>query len=450
MTRLLALLALAALAPSAVGQEALRRTACTLYDHGGEAVSGPALPIQLSEATASGAGATRVVTEGASATFVVDYSSGFTTQARRAFQRAVDIWADHLTSPIPIRVQADFAPLSSGVLGSAGPTLTANFRNAPRASTWYPFALADALAGRDLFPDADDYDIVAQFSSSRSDFYFGLDGNPPNGEFDFATIVLHELGHGLGFVGSGKVDNGSGEAECNGIAGRGCWGYFSGSFAGFPFAFDRFLDDADGVSMLNEVRYENPSLPLGNLLRSQALFVDSPEVVRLYGSPAPVWAPASFDEGSSFSHWDEIVIRGTSAALMTPEVARGEAYQDPGDITCAFLRDMGWPLGTGCQTLTGGGTAAGDDPETAALAVDLAGPNPFRQSTAVRVVRPGAGPLRVVVLDALGREVARLHDGPAAAEVSLAFVPSGLASGVYRVVAEADGRVVTRLLTHVR
>src|SRR5262249_28191761 len=30
-------------------------------------------------------------------------------------------------------------------------------------------------------------------------WYYGLDANPPAGTTDFVTVVLHELGHGLGF-----------------------------------------------------------------------------------------------------------------------------------------------------------------------------------------------------------------------------------------------------------
>ncbi|MDO1502315.1 hypothetical protein Q2T40_19445 [Winogradskyella maritima] len=47
--------------------------------------------------------------------------NGFTTQAQTAFQFAVDIWEDLLTSSVPITVNADFGPLDPGVLGGAGP-----------------------------------------------------------------------------------------------------------------------------------------------------------------------------------------------------------------------------------------------------------------------------------------------------------------------------------------
>ena len=51
--------------------------------------------------------------------------------------------------------------------------------------------------GIDCRPDS----FSLERTSFVDDFYFGLDGNVPAGKtFDFVTIVLHELSHGLGFV----------------------------------------------------------------------------------------------------------------------------------------------------------------------------------------------------------------------------------------------------------
>ncbi len=66
------------------------------------------------------------------------------------------------------------------------------------ANTWYVQALANKLAGQDLDPDTSD--INATFSSTFTNWYFGLDANPPVGQFDFVTVVLHEITHGLGFL----------------------------------------------------------------------------------------------------------------------------------------------------------------------------------------------------------------------------------------------------------
>jgi hypothetical protein len=52
--------------------------------------------------------------------FVVTYI-GFTEDAKKAFQHAVDIWAHIIESPVPIRVVAKFEALGASTLGSAGP-----------------------------------------------------------------------------------------------------------------------------------------------------------------------------------------------------------------------------------------------------------------------------------------------------------------------------------------
>ena len=429
-------------ASAASAQHDTEGDVCALYDVDGVAVTGPRLAASEIESARQGQSYTRVVTEGRTSTFQVDYSSGTPPQAQAAFQRAVEIWSAHLTSAVPIRVQATFASLSSNILGQAGPRIT----RVNSTSPWFAFALADAMAGSDLFPGAANYDIIAEFNSAQPAFYYGLDGRPPSNQYDFVTIVLHELGHGLGFIGSGSVDNGFGAAECTGVAGLGCVGITSNN-ATSPIIFDTFLEDGQGTSILNTIDYPNNSTALGNLLQSQDLFVDAPNVRRIFGGPAPVWAPVSFESGSSLSHWDENLIRSTSAALMTPQVRRGEAYQDPGDITCAFMEDMGWPLAGGCEGLT---VASEGDPETGGNELVRTGPNPARSETAFRLRLDAPTHARIALLDALGRHVALVFDGPAQDGTEVSVSVRSLPSGVYHLVADLDRQRLTRSITVAR
>jgi hypothetical protein len=132
-------------------------------------------------------------------------------QRLNAFQRAAELWGATLTSTVPIRIGASFVPLActatSAVLGSAGADeIWSDFPNAPRASTWYPSALASKLAGQDMASPGEPH-IVAHFNSRLglaqdclpgSGFYLGLDDQFGD-QIDLVTVLLHEFAHGLGF-----------------------------------------------------------------------------------------------------------------------------------------------------------------------------------------------------------------------------------------------------------
>jgi PA domain-containing protein/flagellar hook capping protein FlgD len=160
---------------------------------------------------------------------------GTTVGAQRlfVFQYAANVWASLLPSPVVIRIGANFNPQSctatSGVLGSAGPeTVHRDFPNAPFSGTWYHQALANRLAGADLAPANDD--IAITFNSSvggmnclPAGWYYGVDGNEGS-QIELLPVVLHEMGHGLGF--STTTDGQTGTL-----------------MGGFPGAYDHFLFD---------------------------------------------------------------------------------------------------------------------------------------------------------------------------------------------------------------
>ncbi|MDX1530796.1 MAG: PQQ-dependent sugar dehydrogenase [Rhodothermales bacterium] len=86
----------------------------------------------------------------------------------------------------------------------------------------------------------------------------------------------------------------------------------------------------------------------------------------------------------------------------------------------------------------------GGDPQ--ALRLELDGPNPSRTGTRFRFATAEAGPVRLVVYDVLGREVAVLADewAPAGDERAAAFDASALPAGLYVVRLESNGSTRTQ------
>ena len=133
------------------------------------------------------------------ATIEVDYNGGFPPEAEEAFQRAVNIWETHVSSPVTIEVDANWEDnLPENTLGTAGPFLDLiDTSGDGSGDTIIGFPLFDALTGVDQSPG--NPDIVARFNSRRTDWHFG-EGPAPEDEIDFTSVVLHEIGHGLNYI----------------------------------------------------------------------------------------------------------------------------------------------------------------------------------------------------------------------------------------------------------
>ncbi len=267
----------------------------------------------------------------ASASITVTYDAGFAAQpeAQAAFQAAVDIWSNVISSPAPIRIRAQFTTLGATTLGSAGPTVTCTATGGI-PNTYYAAALADKIRGFAYCANlgSETHEITANFNSSFSNWDFGTSGTPISGRYNFLTVVMHEIGHGLGFYGRMTASGGIG-------------GYSSLS------PYDRFAETGSGTSLL---AFTNPSSALGAQLVSNDTYFDGTNANANNSGQRPKLetrffstnADNGFRAGSSYSHADDVLYTGTPNGLMTYSLGTGEVYTDPGPIVRGMFADIGW------------------------------------------------------------------------------------------------------------
>lgn len=132
-------------------------------------------------------------------------------QRKAALEAAAGAWSLILGSTVTVKMEAEFRALTcdedGATLASAGPDFTFMNFSGGLPGIWYAGALAESLAGSDL--SAGEADLSITFNSridteclrSGSGFYYGLDNKAPSGLISFVSVAMHEIGHGLGFLG---------------------------------------------------------------------------------------------------------------------------------------------------------------------------------------------------------------------------------------------------------
>lgn len=252
-------------------------------------------------------------------------------EAKQCFQKAIDIWAAVLNTSVPIRIEVRWTSLASNVLGSANYTYAyANFKGAQKLNVYYPVAIAEKITGQEM--NGSDPDIIANFNGAF-DWHYDPNSAPLANKYDLTTVVLHEMGHGLGFSGTMTISNNNG---------------FYGLSGAYPIIYDVPIETGSNV---NVIESNSSAAELANIFRSQSLFFDAPSGL------SKLYAPAVFNGGSSISHLDEATFNGTSNALMTPQIAPQEQMLNPG-LSLQMLGDLGW------ETILIGHTKLGDTENT--------------------------------------------------------------------------------------
>lgn len=257
------------------------------------------------------------------------YYTGFSSQAILAFEKAVSILKTMLPSDTKMTIKAIWEKNSNDkVLGNSVITgYAAGWSiDALNPLAFYPVSLAEKIAGQSLNNDADG-DLELRINSSIS-WYLGTDGQTPTNKYDLVTVVLHEVCHGLGFFDSMNTDENI--------------GYYGVS--SIPMAYESFVENAASQKITDTLIFKNYSSNLKSQLTGNQLYFNGPLLKQYSGTRAKLYAPSTWDQGSSVSHLDEDTYKDPkdSRALMTPQIDYGEAIHDPGKFIFSMLGDLGW------------------------------------------------------------------------------------------------------------
>lgn len=268
--------------------------------------------------------------------WVVTFTDSVPAEAEEVILYAANVWAQYLRSDVPIHVTVDWGDRGDErLLASAGPGLILRgFEGARDSVTWYPVALAEAIFGEPYSSGPDTADIVVSINSTAN-WAYQTEGRIPRSRTDLATVILHELGHGLGFFSSIQTEGDSISGDTTAQLGLG--------EEGFNIIYDEFLQTPSGLSLSDTSLFANPSPELLLAIIDRLRFGGENAVAQNGDTLVPLFAPETFDIGSSVSHLDEGTYpSGTVNALMTPSLASGEVIREPGPLTLGLLEDIGW------------------------------------------------------------------------------------------------------------
>ena len=261
--------------------------------------------------------------------FISESRQQWPEDAKKAFLRATKIWSYLFPSPVPIDVEAYWSPLEPGILGSARPGgargggYFQDFAGAPEKKLWYPAALANSI-NRDK-KDLDDLnpEITARFNSNSLyvSWYFGQDAKPGVRQYDFVTAVLHELGHGLGFI-SQETYNERLKTFSNNN----------------PTIFSGFVTNSSD-RRLSDIPSTDTSF--ATYVTSDLFWIGENGKAANQNSKIKLFTPSEYKSGSSVSHIDDALYPKTAAnGLMSSSISIQQAIHDPGPIALAMLEDM--------------------------------------------------------------------------------------------------------------
>jgi len=251
-------------------------------------------------------------------------------QQKEATEYAQNIWSAALVGTVPVDINVDLIPIvyNGNPLYILGQSYSmANYFD-PVTQTWYSSSLGNQLAGYNVTPTL--YDIKIEMNSNFN-WNFLISSPPSSSQFDWITIMLHEIAHGLGF--STLIGSNGGYSYSTG-----------GSFSygtNYPGSYDRQLyQDATGNICITDLSQSDRA----TLVTSGRLYAGRPGSYLLAangGSRVKMYAPSLWEAGSSVVHWDSSV---TFSTFMKHTATYGFRLLTLGSRKIGIMRDIGWEI----------------------------------------------------------------------------------------------------------
>ncbi len=246
------------------------------------------------------------------------------TQAWTATQQAdihsaIDEW-DRVINNAPARqinMHVMWNTFDGTTLGGSSSYLLSGTDGGGQQTIW----TGSELAWREAHDAGNTWDTFIRYDVDAAGMAWNFgEAGPGAGEIDFRSVILHEIGHSLGWLTSYNSTS-----DDFGYGGYGLTSY------------ERFLVDGSGNAALNG----GTGTPDNFNELDAPVFFSGYNATNFYGGLVPIYAPGSYEAGSSLSHLDETTFGNT---LMTPYIANGQSTRSISDLEIAMMTDMGWDV----------------------------------------------------------------------------------------------------------
>ncbi|WP_445168856.1 Ig-like domain-containing protein [Mycolicibacterium sp. Dal123E01] len=173
---------------------------------------------------------------------------------------------------------------------------------------------------------------------------WGYEGVVGKGQYDYESVMMHELMHAYGFTSDVREAGKNGGANQN-------WS-----------AFDKFITNINGTAAIDPTTYAwkpafNPNLTGGD---GGLYFYGTNEALAFGGKPVPLYTPAKWSGGSSVSHLNDNFFNNTTDPSSPRYIQLMNAIDHPGikapdylsSVEIGILRDLGYAVSSTTPALT--------------------------------------------------------------------------------------------------